>query len=63
MHKRWIRMTAKDTHLGKKTIASWLVGASGALPIKRVQDHPGEKVGGDNAATFEKLIQVKVNVD
>jgi glycerol-3-phosphate O-acyltransferase/dihydroxyacetone phosphate acyltransferase len=51
-------MTAKDTHFNKKTIASYLIEATGAIPIKRAQDHPGTKVGEYNQKVFEKLIMV-----
>ncbi|KZT41430.1 hypothetical protein SISSUDRAFT_278889 [Sistotremastrum suecicum HHB10207 ss-3] len=48
-----LRLTAKDTLFGKRTFSSWLIEASGALPMKRAKDHGGKAV--DNSHVMEKL--------
>ena len=50
-----VRLTAKDTLFGQPTFSSWLIEASGALPMKRSKDHGGEKV--DNSQVMEVLMK------
>ncbi|KAI5117786.1 hypothetical protein M0805_000429 [Coniferiporia weirii] len=51
-----IRLTAKATLYGKRTLTSWLVESSGTVPLKRRNDSPDTDV--DNSESLEKLKQV-----
>lgn len=51
-----VRLTAKDTLFGKPTFSSWLIEASGALPMQRPKDHVGKKI--DNSKVLEILMKV-----
>lgn len=54
-----LRLTAKDTHFRQRTLASFLIENSGAIPLMRQKDHLdlGKKVAGENVKTFSKLIE------
>jgi glycerol-3-phosphate O-acyltransferase / dihydroxyacetone phosphate acyltransferase len=51
-----VRLTAKDTLFGQPNFSSWLIEASGALPMKRQKDHGDTKV--DNSQVMEILKKV-----
>jgi 1-acyl-sn-glycerol-3-phosphate acyltransferase len=53
-----LRLTAKDTLFGKPTFSSWLIEASGALPIARQKDHGSQKI--DNSRVMNILKEVLV---
>uniref|UniRef100_A0A0K3CPL7 BY PROTMAP: gi/472581825/gb/EMS19540.1/ acyltransferase [Rhodosporidium toruloides NP11] n=1 Tax=Rhodotorula toruloides TaxID=5286 RepID=A0A0K3CPL7_RHOTO len=53
--RSFLRLTAKDTQFGRGTFTSWLIESAGTLPIKRPNDHKGEKV--DNSVVFATLIR------
>ena len=54
-----VRLTAKDTLFGKPNFSSWLIEASGALPMKRQKDHGSDKV--DNSEVMEILMRVSMS--
>lgn len=51
-----LRLTAKATLFGKPNFSSWLIEASGALPMKRQKDYGVEKV--DNSQVMDILMRV-----
>lgn len=51
-----LRLTAKDTLFGKPNFSSWLIEASGALPMKRQKDYGEAKV--DNSHVMDILMKV-----
>ncbi|KAF8507451.1 hypothetical protein BU17DRAFT_100471 [Hysterangium stoloniferum] len=52
--KNFLRMTAKSTQFGRGTFSSWLIEASGALPLHRRMDFPNLDTI-DNTAVMNKL--------
>lgn len=51
-----LRLTAKATLFGKKTITSFVMESAGAVPLMRRKDVPGVAV--DNTASMEVIKQV-----
>ncbi|PCH43445.1 hypothetical protein WOLCODRAFT_138348 [Wolfiporia cocos MD-104 SS10] len=50
-----LRLTAKSTQFGKKTLTSWLIESAGTVPIKRRKDFPDGQA--DNTTVMLKLIE------
>ncbi|KAI0949298.1 hypothetical protein AcW1_008952 [Taiwanofungus camphoratus] len=50
-----LRLTAKSTQFGKRTLTSWLIGAAGTVPIKRRKDFPNGEA--DNTEVMLKLVE------
>ncbi|KDQ15978.1 hypothetical protein BOTBODRAFT_54444 [Botryobasidium botryosum FD-172 SS1] len=53
--RNFLRMTAKDTQFGRRTLISWFIESVGTLPIKRRKDHL-EGVA-DNTEVMASLVQ------
>ena len=49
-----LRLTAKSTQFGRKTFTSWLIEATGTVPIKRRKDNPED---ADNTEVMTKLME------
>ncbi|PCH43442.1 hypothetical protein WOLCODRAFT_164441 [Wolfiporia cocos MD-104 SS10] len=52
-----LRLTAKSTQFGKKTLTSWLIESAGTVPIKRRKDFPDGQA--DNTTVMLKLIELE----
>lgn len=52
-----LRLTAKSTQFGKRTMTSWLIESAGTIPIKRRKDFVDGKA--DNTEAMGKLIEVR----
>ncbi|CCM05446.1 uncharacterized protein FIBRA_07665 [Fibroporia radiculosa] len=50
-----LRLTAKSTQFGRKTLTSWLIESAGTVPIKRRKDYPDGQA--DNTNVMLKLIE------
>ncbi|KAI0051817.1 hypothetical protein FA95DRAFT_1511359 [Auriscalpium vulgare] len=53
--RNMLRLTAKSTQFGKKTLTSWLVESAGTVPIKRRKDFADGTA--DNSNAMAKLIE------
>lgn len=51
-----LRLTAKSTQFGKKTLTSWLIESAGTVPIQRRRDFADGTV--DNSQVMLKLREV-----
>ncbi|KAI0320922.1 hypothetical protein OF83DRAFT_466959 [Amylostereum chailletii] len=49
-----LRLTAKATQFGRRTLTSWLIESAGTVPIQRRRDYPDQNV--DNSVIMAKLI-------
>jgi glycerol-3-phosphate O-acyltransferase / dihydroxyacetone phosphate acyltransferase len=50
-----LRLTAKSTQFGQRTLTSWLIESAGTVPIKRRKDFTDENL--DNAEAMTKLLE------
>ncbi|KAI0062894.1 acyltransferase-domain-containing protein [Artomyces pyxidatus] len=53
--RNMLRLTAKSTQFGKKTLTSWLIESAGTVPIKRRKDFA--EGSADNTDVMAKLIE------
>lgn len=51
-----LRLTAKSTQFGKKTLTSWLIESAGTVPLQRRKDYIDGQV--DNTEAMSKLMEV-----
>jgi glycerol-3-phosphate O-acyltransferase/dihydroxyacetone phosphate acyltransferase len=52
-----LRLTAKSTQFGRRTLTSWLIESVGTIPIKRKKDFADDE-NVDNSEAMEKLMEV-----
>ena len=52
-----LRLTAKSTQFGRRTLTSWLIESAGTIPIKRKKDFADDE-NVDNSEAMEKLMEV-----
>lgn len=57
-----LRLTAKSTLFGQKTITSFVMESAGAVPIMRRKDHADGTVI-DNTGSMEVIKQVQIPSD
>ncbi len=53
-----LRLTAKSTQFGKRTLTSWLIESAGTVPIYRRKDFPDGRA--DNTDVMLKLVEVRI---
>jgi glycerol-3-phosphate O-acyltransferase/dihydroxyacetone phosphate acyltransferase len=52
-----LRLTAKSTQFGHRTLTSWLIESAGTIPIKRRKDFADGKF--DNTEAMQKLLEAR----